>query len=187
MHLSQSVRCHRLDHGATLPGMTSTDIAPAAEPASVPTHRRTGKPLKVAPLVSRLLDRMIETGERYTQAAPAIGMHVRAARKALDQPHVLNELRRRKQVFRAAISAGNIVRLAELRDQDDNKMAAINAIKVLEQIDDDPASVAARNRAPGVVIVIGDPASHTAHMRQIEPKPLIDQQVGSHAADDTGE
>jgi hypothetical protein len=75
-------------------------------------------------------------------------------------------------VFRASISSGNILRLAELRDQDDNKMAAIGAIKVLEQIDDDPASNATRNHAPGVVIVIGSGASVTAPQRSIDAKPL---------------
>lgn len=148
--------------------MTSTDIAPTAP--TVPTHKRTGKPLKVAGKVSELLDKMIETGLRYPDAAAAIGMHVRAARKALDQPHVLNELRRRKQVFRDGICAGNILRLAEIRDQDDNKQAAVNAIKALEQLDDEPTTSSHRDRAPGVVIYIG---SDLHQQRTIEVKPLI--------------
>jgi hypothetical protein len=165
--MADAARHHRVQHR-----MSSQDVATLEPNATVPTHRRTGKPLKVTGKVSALLDMMIETGKRYPEAAPLVGMHVRAARKALDQQHVLNELRRRKQVFRASISSGNILRLAELRDQDDNKMAAIGAIKVLEQIDDDPASNATRNHAPGVVIVIGSGASVTAPQRSIDAKPL---------------
>lgn len=144
-----------------------TDLAITDEPL----HKRTGKPLKVAPQISKLLDRMVETGERYPDACKAVGMNARSARKALDQQHVLNELRRRKHVFRAAISAGNIVRLAELRDQDEHKIAALGAIKLLEQIEDNEQQQPKRT-TPGITIVIGSPT----------PMPMVTvgQNVGSN-------
>jgi hypothetical protein len=57
-------------------------------------------------------------------------------------------------VFRVHASAGNIHRLVEMRDQDENKMAVVTAIKALEQLGDDPQSQRAANSLPGLQIVI---------------------------------
>lgn len=165
--------------------MTSTDVA--TRPPTVPINRKTGKPLKVTGKASLMLDRMIEEGETYQDAAKAVGMHVRHARKAIDSPHVLNELRRRKQVFRASISAANIHHLAKLRDKSGNAMAQLGAIKVLEQIDDDPQSVAARSRAPGVVINIVGAASLTPQQPRNGANPLIEHEPRSSSPADDDE
>lgn len=162
--------------------MTSTDVATL--PPTVPTNRKTGKPLIVTGRLSQVLDYMVQEGMRYADACLKAGLPTRTARTALDKPHVIHELRRRKQVFRASISAANIHHLAKLRDSSGNAMAQLGAIKVLEQIDDDPATAAARSRAPGVVINIIGSTALMAHERQTGAKPLIDHEAGHHPAPD---
>src|SRR5262249_16937853 len=108
--------------------MSSTDVAISTPNQPQTLNRKTGKPLKVTGKLSEVLDLMVEEGMKYPDACIKAGLATRSARAAFDKPHVLNELRRRKQVFRASISAANISRLAEIRDQDDNRMAALGAI-----------------------------------------------------------
>lgn len=134
------------------PAMSEAANVPAVAAAKLPA--RKPKPLQVTPKVAKALSRMVELGETYQDAAAAVGLHIRAMRKALDKPHVLSELRKRKQVFREAVSAQNIHRLAELRDASGNAMAKLGAIKVLEQIGDDPQHQAARQSMPGFNLVI---------------------------------
>lgn len=167
------------DHARTMSDVAISQPRP-------PATRKADKP-KVTGKASQLIDLMIEEGLTYQEAAKRINMHVRHARKAMDNPLVLNELRRRKQVFRAGISAANILRLAEIRDQQSNQMASLGAIKILEQIDEDNQSVAGRSSSPGVTIVIGAPASVTAQQHRNEPNPLIIQGSRSSPAPDDGE
>jgi hypothetical protein len=46
-------------------------------------------------------------------------------------------------------------RLCELRDQNENRAAAVNAAKALEQISDAAPPSGGVQRAPGITIVIG--------------------------------
>lgn len=164
--------------------MTSTDVATRTDTSPPRLNRKTGKPLKVTGKVSEALDLMIFEGMRWADACLKVGMPKRTARAAIDRPHVLQELRRRKQVFRADVSAANILKLAEIRDQTDNRMAALGAIKALEQIDEESEQRSANRSAPGVTIVIAAPASLTAHQPSIDAKPLIEQDDVSQPAND---
>jgi hypothetical protein len=122
--------------------------------------------------VRELVRRMIENNERYEQAAKAIGMHVRAARKALEKQHVLNYIRQQRQVFRTSLCAGNDLRLAAIRDQDDNKLAVVQAVRALERMAEQDDERPASQRAPGVTIVVVSPGPQTTDLGSNVSKPL---------------
>lgn len=146
----------------------SSDLATTqqgAKPKTPATAPRLGLKLSSA------LDEMVFNGLPFDEAARTAGLTTRAMRKALDKPHVIAELRRRKQVFRAHASAANIHSLVDLRDKSGNAMARLGAIRTLENLDEDGPQVGV-SRSPGVVIVIGSGTSLTAHERTIDGKPL---------------
>src|SRR3979411_1020411 len=60
----------------------------------------------------------------WNEAAKAANFTVQAMRKAIAKPHVQRCLRAQRQVLLTAISGQNPARLAQLRDQDDNRGAA---------------------------------------------------------------
>jgi hypothetical protein len=95
------------------------------------------KPDRRKPLSNQLkaaLDSMVEEGLMWDEAAVKQGMHVRSMRLALKRPHVIAYLRNARQVFLASVGAGNLRRLAQLRDQDDNRNAAVAAARTIEGI-----------------------------------------------------
>jgi hypothetical protein len=57
-------------------------------------------------------------------------------------------------VLRAGERAQNLHRLADLRDQDDNRAAAVKAIQVLEELDSAAIARPASQTSPGVVLRI---------------------------------
>src|SRR5262245_8398893 len=142
---------------------TKSAVAAAVSQSSPPKRgARMGKMIVgVTPGVSQMLDLMVEEGLRYQEAAARAGLHVRVARKAIDKPTVLNELKRRKRVFRESLAAANPLRLAELRDQDENRAAAVAAAKALEVMPDDDRPDRAALCAPGITIVITQPHAST--------------------------
>jgi hypothetical protein len=71
------------------------------------------------------LDDMIENGTPWDEAAPKANLTVRAMRLALKRPVVLKYLRQERHVLLARMSPQNLHALAKLRDQDDNKAAAV--------------------------------------------------------------
>jgi hypothetical protein len=74
---------------------------------SLPAPRKTKSPATyVSPKVAEMLDLMVETGLSYQDAALAVGIHVRSARRALDRPHVLSNLVRNILTDWAARAAG---------------------------------------------------------------------------------
>lgn len=92
----------------------------------------------------------------WQEAARRAGLRVRTMRLAIQKPHVRQYLNEQRRALLAASSAQNISRAAAIRDQDDNKMAAVNAIKLLESGDvfgGDAAPV----RTPGICIQIIGP------------------------------
>lgn len=90
-------------------------------------------------------------------------------RKALDKPHVIAFIRARKQVFREAVSAKNILRLAEIRDAGNN-MPAVNAIKELENLGNDENTNGRKHIAtpPGLLIQV---VGHVNVQPQPAPTP----------------
>lgn len=126
-------------------------------PARVGTNDIEAKKLlRVSGKLREAIEVSITEGLPWPEAAQKVGLTTRAMRKALDKPHVLRHIRERKAQFRAEISTRNEHRLGELRDQNDNRMAAVAAIKTLEQLerDDRAAPAASRHVIPGVVVVV---------------------------------
>lgn len=134
---------------------------PAATKVRVPATAQ-GKeirgPLKVA-LDLLIYGSLDENGKisRYTwqQAGSKANYSLVSMRKALERPHVLRYLREQRQVFRAHAAAGNILRAVEIRDQDDNRTAAIQAIRYLDGIGDETVQrEGQRAVSPGVVVQV---------------------------------
>jgi hypothetical protein len=98
------------------------------------------------------LDSMVWDGLPWKQAAERNNYRPSSMRSMLNEPHVITYLKQQRDVFRASLCAGNLLRLGQIRDQDDNRNAAVSAIKVLERIDEQP--VQAANSTPGMVIVV---------------------------------
>lgn len=118
---------------------------------------------------------MIENGTAWNDAATNAGLTVQAMRISLKKPHVLQYVKAEREVFRAAICTGNIFKLAAIRDQDSNQMAALGAIKQLEQIGDEPGSNSGANVPPGLVIQIINAAPLISDQKHIELIPLNSQ------------
>lgn len=163
--------------------MTAQSLATAdQQQPSTPAIRKNGRPPRVTGQLAVALKAIAWDGAELHEAAQAAGMKTRNLRLALEKRHVLAFLKEQREVFRSYVSAQNIRHAKELRDTSKNAMARLGAMKYIDNVADEATISAARARAPGVVIVIGDPAAaHTAHMRQIEPKPLIEHTSDSHA------
>jgi hypothetical protein len=114
--------------------------------------RVTGK-LKTA------IDRMVWFGDKRLDAATAAALTDHGLRTALRKPHVLAYLRSELALLREGERPRNLHRLAALRDQDDNRGAAVAAIKVLEQLTDDPRAPVGitLNLQAGFVIDLSEP------------------------------
>jgi hypothetical protein len=132
-----------------------TTIPPAVQPSRQAIQAATAsKPHRVTGNLAIAIDLMIEHGLMWDKAGLQAGLTVRTMRLAMQRPHVVAYIKAKREVFRVHASAGNIHRLVEMRDQDENKMAVVTAIKALEQLGDDPQSQRAANSLPGLQIVI---------------------------------
>jgi hypothetical protein len=78
------------------------------------------------------LDDMIENGTPWDEAALKADLTVRAMRLALKRPPVLKYLRVERHALLARMSPQNLHALAKLRDQEENKAAAVTAARSLE-------------------------------------------------------
>lgn len=128
-----------------------SDIAVSNErPAPVPSGRQ-----RIAPKLAKALSLMVDEAMPIHKAAQAAGMTTYAVRLAFEKPHVLQFVRKRKQMLRESISLANITRLAEIRDAANN-MPAVNAIKLLEEMGEDRSGAPGDGAAssPGVTINI---------------------------------
>lgn len=134
-----------------------TDLVPTDDPANGPPPTKyVGKRgAVIRPRLKTILDRMVWEGVTWMEAARDAHYHPANMRKALAQPHVMRYLREQRQVFRASASARNIHRAVEIRDQDENKTAAIQAIRYLDGVGDSEAQRdGARQVTPGVVVTV---------------------------------
>ena len=135
-----------------------------------------------------LLD-MVWKGSRRDDAALANRMSVHGLREALKRPHVkafyLGEL----GVLRESERPRTFHRLCDLRDQDENRNAAVAAARTLEQLSDaeQARSNAANHPTPGVCIVIrtAEPTapivdvvafSPPSQLQPAKPLPAIDSE-----------
>ena len=170
--------------------MSDQAIITTDAPSRQAIHAKTrSAPKRITGKLKSACDLMVFGDDKlpiYTWDAAArhVDLSVRAMRLALEKAHVRKYIRDQQQVFRAAICAANPRRLAQIRDQDENKSAAVRAIQVLERIDEDSEARSANRALPGVTIIIGSPASVTAQQRTIDAKPLIEHAPISHPPDD---
>lgn len=104
----------------------------------------------------------------FQEAARNANFSVQAMRKAIEKPHIQRYLREKKQVLLASICGQNPSRLAQLRDQDDNRGAAVRAAMALEQIGTAEQARPAQFTMPGFVVqILNVPAS------AIEARPAL--------------
>ena len=103
------------------------------------------------------LDLIIHQGLDWEVAATQAKLQVRTMRLAMRRPHVLAYLKAERQVVLASVVAQNPRRLQQLRDQDENRAAAVRAASVLEAMDENAmqrGSGGGVAHAPGLVIQI---------------------------------
>lgn len=90
----------------------------------------------------------------WNEAAKSAHFSVQAMRKAIAKPHVQQYLRAQRQVLITAISGQNPSRLAALRDQNENRGAAVRAAQTIEQIGAAEQSRPTNFTVPGFIIQI---------------------------------
>jgi hypothetical protein len=143
--------------------------------------RRQPRKAGIDSRITQAIERMIELGEPWDEAARNVNLTVRAMRKALTRPNVIQYLKRRREVFREAASAGNIRRLVEVRQQNTNLMAATKAIQILESLGEDEFGRRGGSSAPlspGLIIQIVSDANVTTPRA-----PLIDVTMPAPASE----
>lgn len=104
---------------------------------------------------------MVFEGVSFDQAARQSSFGVPAMRSALQRSHVLAYLRHQREVLRQSICAGNPNRLREIRDQDDNRAAAVRAVLALEGMSEPVYRHGGAASIPGCVVVVA-PAGYEA-------------------------
>ena len=105
--------------------------------------------------IAHALKLMVDEGKPIHLAAQAAGVSTHIVREAFAKPHVLEYVRKRRQMLLASVNARNIQRLAEIRDAADN-MPAVNSVLALERMAGDATSTPGGllSHSPGVTIVI---------------------------------
>lgn len=140
----------------------------------------------ISPQLKAALDSMVEEGLQFDEAAVKQNLTVRAMRLALKRPNVIKYLREARHVFLAHVGASNIRRLRQLRDQDDNRAAAVAAARTIENMIDatigSPNSIAgpragylidlSEPQVPGLVIVIEQPKPPEKPMIDVSPNAI---------------
>jgi len=103
---------------------------------------------------------MVWKGSRRDDAAKANSMSIHGLREALRKPHVKAFYLAELGVLRESERPKTFHRLCDLRDQDENKNAAVAAAKALEQISDEQMTRPnATVTSPGVIIRVLVPQS----------------------------
>lgn len=140
------------------------ETKPPSQDLTVQQRAAIGKTTRngVSGRLKAALDDMTWNGTAWEEAARKANLTVRAMRLALKRPQVLKYLRAERGVLMAQSSAKNFHRLAELRDQDDNRSAAVAAARTIEVITTETlgdAGVGARGGArAGYLIDLSEPS-----------------------------
>jgi len=137
------------------------------------------------------LDDMTWNGTPWDEAAVKSGLTTRSMRLALKRPHVLKYLRAERGVLLATASGQNLHALAKLRDQDENRAAAVQAARTLEGLASEQFGPVSRGisggaragflidlsdePAPGVIVqIINNPAPQSSGVTiDVTPTPVI--------------
>jgi len=130
--------------------------------------RVTGK-LKIA------IDRLVWFGDRRADAAAAANLTDHGLRTALRKSHVLAYLRAELALLREGERPRNVHRLAELRDQDENRAAAVKAVQVLEQLTENETQYTPR-QGPAFQIIVIDAAGKPLPVQPEQTPQIIDHQ-----------
>jgi hypothetical protein len=83
------------------------------------------------------LDDMVWNGTPWEQAARKANLTVRSMRMSMQKGHVLRYIRDQRGVVLAQESSRNLARLVELRDQDENRNAAVASARTIENMAND--------------------------------------------------
>jgi len=158
-------------HRMALASLADRSPVPAAEAA-----KDRSAPGVVSGRLKCAMDALIYEGSDRATAAKKANMSEHSLYAALRKPHVLAYYREGLEVLRNSEQARSIHRLAELRDQNDNKMVAFNAAKELAGTPEDQRAGVGMQSAPGLTVVInvpiGTPLTHAAPL-------IIDSADGS--------
>ena len=95
-------------------------------------------------------------------------------RFTLRKPHVLQFFHSEMAALRTSERARKVHRARELRDQDDNKVAAVQALKTLEQMADAAVRHPGSQSVAGLVIVIRTGGSAPDKLIGPAAPPVID-------------
>jgi hypothetical protein len=106
-------------------------------------------------------------------AAKAANVQGFILRRYLDRPAVIAYLRAQRRACLAAVSAGNPMVLADIRNNAENQMARVAAARAIEGIEDNEGGRAAATDTPGIVIrIINSIAAPTGQpMVDVTPAP----------------
>ena len=154
-----------------------TDTTQPFTPPTAPTRQaleavNRSYPGKVTGRLRAALLDMVWKGSRRDDAAKANSMSIHGLREALRKPHVKAFYLAELGVLRESERPKTFHRLCDLRDQDENKNAAVAAAKVLEQISDAEVVRPSNSPTPGVTIVIRAPVEQT--IRNVTTAKVID-------------
>jgi hypothetical protein len=149
-------------------------------PTTVPTRQAIAAkdrsaPRKVTGRLRAALIEMIWKGSRRAEAAQANGMTDHSLREALRKPHVKAFYLAELGDLRESERPRTFHRLVELRDQDENRNAAVAAAKTLEAVSDEQQPRSAGADQPGVTIRIVNVVQPQPAGRMIDVTPVPDE------------
>jgi hypothetical protein len=157
----------------------STDTPPTRQALAV--QGRSGR-MQVTGRLRTTLTAMVWQGARRAEAAKISRMTDHSLRAALRKPHVKAWYLAELGVLRESERPKTFHRLCDLRDQDENKNAAVAAAKALEQITDDQQTNTKQTVSPGVtirIVNISQPVDagrllvDLTPQREPEPEPAV--------------
>lgn len=128
-------------------------------------------PDPMTPKRRALIDGMVWRGLKLTEAAIEAGMTERNARMCAQDPKFRAALNAEMAAFKASQRPRNVHRLAELRDQNEAKGAAVQAIRTLEELAQQAEAAPPSDVRPGIVVII--PRDYL----QPEPTPSAAAQI----------
>ena len=134
-------------------------------------------PDPMTPKRRALIDGMVWRGLKLAEAAIEAGMTERNAHMCAQDPKFRAALNAEMAAFKTSQRPRNVHRLAELRDQNEAKGAAVQAIRVLEDLAQQADAAPPSDVRPGIVVIIHREhqaplaASEAAKIVWVEPDP----------------
>ncbi|MFG1222155.1 hypothetical protein [Xanthobacter wiegelii] len=121
-------------------------------------------PDPMTPKRRALIDGMVWRGLKLAEAAIEAGMTERNAHMCAQDPKFRAALNAEMAAFKTSQRPRNVHRLAELRDQNEAKGAAVQAIRVLEDLAQQADAAPPSDVRPGIVVII--------QRGHLQPEPL---------------